>query len=146
MERLKISKVKKADLNQIASHYTVGDTPWDPFCSAKRMMDIPKKGFWVARVNGRYAGFLYWFEGGCVWFDKKVKNHAYIQEVQVTEKFRGKGLGKALLQYALADIKKRSIADIYVDTPEDNSVACHLYKSFGFIPARANTVHYKLKS
>jgi ribosomal protein S18 acetylase RimI-like enzyme len=132
------------DLPTIVGHYGRGDSPWDPFADLVRLWNIPLEGLIVAEVEGRYAGFLYWFVGEKPWFDVGVETYAHIVEVQVVEKRRGQGVGKRLLAYALERVKESSIEAIYIDTTKDNLAARHLYESAGFRPL-FRTIHYRLR-
>lgn len=98
----------------------------------------------MAEVEGRYAGFLYWFVGEKPWFDIGVERYAHIVEVQVVEEYRRQGVGKRLLTYALEHVKESSIEAIYIDTTKDNLAARHLYESAGFRPL-FRTIHYRLR-
>ena len=131
------------DLAHIVHHYGPGDDPWDPFDDMIKLQRIPLEGLIIAEIDGKYAGFLYWFVGENPWFDPFVEKYGYITEVQVLENYRGQGVGKKLLVYALEQLKKKPIDAIYTATTEDNIVAKHLYDSNGFRPF-SRTVHYKL--
>ena len=142
---VKIRKVRVSDLPEVAKQYgKEGESPWDPFCSTERMKSIPKNGFLVARIQNEYVGFIYWFKATSPWFDKDASTYAHIQEVHVIERFRGHGIGKALISDALKRIKQEGINTVYIDTTEENSSARHLYESAGFRPFM-KTLHFKLK-
>ncbi len=99
MDRIDIRKARNSDFSLIENYTNNnGDSPWDPFCSAKKMKTIPRNGFLVAFSGTEFAGFLYWFKGSKPWFDKNVDTYAHILEVQVAETFRGKGVGTELLK------------------------------------------------
>ncbi len=131
------------DLPHIAKHYGRGDTPWDPFGDVEKLKEIPLRGLVVAEVDEEYAGFLYWFEAEQPWFDGSVGRYAHIEEVQVSRKHRGRGVGKRLLTTALNRLSASSVEAIYIETTEGNDVARRLYEGAGFRPI-FGTIHYKL--
>ncbi len=131
------------DLPHVADHYGKADTPWDPFGDVSKLKAIPLEGLLVAEVGGEYAGFLYWFEGEEPWFDQNIGRYAHIEEVQVSQKQRGRGVGKRLLTTALNRLTASGVEAIYIETTEDNDVARRLYEGAGFRPV-FGTVHYKL--
>jgi len=132
------------DLPTIARHYAHADSPWDPFGDASKLSRIPIDGLLLVEVQGTYAGFLYWFEGRKPYFDRSVDRYANLRELHVLERFRGKGLSKALIERFLADARTRGLVHAFVDTDEDNVIAQHLYESFGFRPYR-KVFHYRLR-
>jgi ribosomal protein S18 acetylase RimI-like enzyme len=142
MATISVRRAASSDLTHIVRHYGPGDSPWDPFADLAKLQTIPLEGLIVAEVQGQYAGFLYWFAGENPWFDSRIDRYAHIVEVQVVERYRGQGVGKSLLIYALERIKEKSIAAIYVDTTEGNAVARRLYESAGF-HSFSRTIHYR---
>jgi ribosomal protein S18 acetylase RimI-like enzyme len=142
MATISVRRAVSSDLTHIVRHYGPGDSPWDPFADLAKLQTIPLEGLIVAEVQGQYAGFLYWFAGENPWFDPRIDRYAHIVEVQVVERYRGQGVGKSLLIYALEQITEKSIAAIYVDTTEDTAVARRLYESAGFHPF-SRTIHYR---
>ncbi|HTT73521.1 MAG TPA: GNAT family N-acetyltransferase [Thermoplasmata archaeon] len=132
------------DLPRVARHYAHGDSPWDPFGEVSKLSRIPLDGLLVAEVNGEYAGFLYWFEGRNPYFDRTVGRYANFQELHVLQRFRRRGLGKALVERFLADARARGIVEAFVDTDDDNLVAQQLYESVGFRQYR-KVFHYRMR-
>jgi len=57
---------------------------------------------------------------------------AIINGLVVREGARGKGIGTALLGFALKEIKKRKAKEVKLIVQEDNTTAKKLYKKFGF--------------
>ena len=131
------------DLPSVADHYGKGDTPWDPFGDVSKLEAIPLEGLQVAEVGGEYAGFLYWFEGEKPWFDPDVGRYAHIEEVQVLQEHRGRGVGKRLLTTALNRLTASGVDAVYIETTEGNDVARRLYEGAGFHPV-FRTIHYEL--
>jgi ribosomal protein S18 acetylase RimI-like enzyme len=57
---------------------------------------------------------------------------AYLEELYVVPERRGQGLGRALLQAAMAHARERGAARIDLGTSEDDVAARALYESAGF--------------
>ena len=111
-----------------------------------------KKGFFVTQDKDQLIGFCWTkIHGGHSHShstDEEHHDHAPIGEVYVTavsNKYVGKGIGKALTITGLNYLKYQGLnsAMLYVD--EDNQAAFNLYKSLGFLES-SKDVMYKLKS
>jgi len=111
-----------------------------------------EKGFFVAQDKDKLIGFCWTkIHGGhshSHLAGEDHHDHAPIGEIYVTavsNKYAGKGIGKALTITGLNYLKYQGLnsAMLYVD--EDNQVAFNLYKSLGFIES-GKDVLYKLKS
>jgi len=111
-----------------------------------------EKGFFVAQDKDQLIGFCWTkIHGGHSHShvaDEEHHDHAPIGEIYVTavsNKYAGKGIGKALTITGLNYLKYQGLnsAMLYVD--ENNQVAFNLYKSLGFIES-GKDVMYKLKS
>jgi ribosomal protein S18 acetylase RimI-like enzyme len=143
-DEIKVRSGTTEDLPAVARQYAHGDTPWDPFEDVSKLSRIPLDGLLVAEVNGEYAGFLYWFEGKRPYFDRTVDRYANFQELHVLDRFRRRGVAKALIERFLADAGRRGIVDAFVDTDDDNTIAQRLYESFGFKQYRI-VLHYRMR-
>jgi len=111
-----------------------------------------EKGFFVAQDKDQLIGFCWTkIHGGhshSHLAGEDHHDHAPIGEIYVTavsNKYAGKGIGKALTITGLNYLKYQGLnsAMLYVD--EDNQVAFDLYKSLGFLES-GKDVMYKLKS
>jgi len=111
-----------------------------------------EKGFFVAQDKDKLIGFCWTkIHGGhshSHLAGEDHHDHAPIGEIYVTavsNKYAGKGIGKALTITGLNYLKNQGLnsAMLYVD--EDNQVAFDLYKSLGFLES-GKDVMYKLKS
>ena len=136
--------IKRMKGHVIVFGYAHGDTPWDPFGDVSKLSRIPLDGLLVVEVNGEYAGFLYWFEGKRPYFDRNVDRYANFQELHILDRFRRRGLARALIERFLADARKRGIIDAFLDTDDDNILAQHLYESLGFTHYRKE-FHYRMR-
>lgn len=57
---------------------------------------------------------------------------AYLYAFRISEKYRGKGLGKYLMQRVTDMLTSRGYTEFAVGVEDDNLRAVHIYKSFGF--------------
>jgi ribosomal protein S18 acetylase RimI-like enzyme len=55
-----------------------------------------------------------------------------IQNIGVTPKHRGLGLGTVLLWHALAGFRQAGIERVFLEVTAQNSGACRLYERLGF--------------
>lgn len=111
-----------------------------------------EKGFFMAQDKDRLIGFCWTkIHGGhshSHLASEDHHDHPPIGEIYVTavsNKYAGKGIGKALTITGLNYLKYQGLnsAMLYVD--EDNKIAVNLYKSLGFVES-GKDVLYKLKS
>lgn len=83
----------------------------------------------VAELDGEVVGVVTWtlvrglFHG---------KRSALIQEASVAPACRDKGIGRALLEAAMARIRQQDVAEVSISTGFENERAIHLYRSLGF--------------
>ena len=72
--------------------------------------------------------------GGCGISPLKGDNNntAELQKMYITESYRGKGIGKQLLDTCLLYAKKKGYFGIYLETLPDMKIAGTLYKNAGF--------------
>jgi ribosomal protein S18 acetylase RimI-like enzyme len=62
----------------------------------------------------------------------KVKPYLYIHDIIVLDEYRGKGIGKALMQKLIEISVERKYCKVTLEVREDNLKAQSLYKSLGF--------------
>lgn len=60
------------------------------------------------------------------------RKFGYIEELIVKESFRGKGVGKKLLNYAIEALKSRDIIDIELNVWENNKIGQRFFKKHRF--------------
>ena len=82
-----------------------------------------EKEIYVAKIEDDIAGFVVLQIGGTF--------KGYIQTVCVGEDYRGKGIGRKLLQFCEERILKIS-PNIFICVSSFNTGAIHLYEEFGF--------------
>ena len=74
-----------------------------------------------------------------------VKPYLYIHDIVVNNNFRGKGLGKALMQRLEEVSKERGYCKITLEVRDDNRIAQNLYRSQGFEECKPNMFFWTKK-
>jgi len=88
-------------------------------------IDNPKKTIFFADVEGIPAGQIKIIP----WWNK----FAYIEELTVDTEFRGKGIGRALMQRAIEWAREANYPGVMLETQTNNVPACKLYEKCGFV-------------
>ena len=86
---------------------------------------IAKHMVFVAELDGRFAGFV----------DMESSKDIYtavLAGLAVKKEFRGKGIGKALLSFAIRFLKALGYRKVVLITKRDNERALALYRNAGF--------------
>ena len=145
-QTLLVRNATDQDLRTIVAQYgSPGEaSPWHPFVDLERIRRLPRKGLLVARLDGKYAGFLFWYEGRRPGYGRTVERFARISDLYLGRAAQGQGIGRALLQEALRRIREAGIDTVLLETDESNARARRLYESEGFV-AFAKILRYKLK-
>lgn len=82
------------------------------------------------KVNNEYAGMATTFVNYSTF---KLKPYLYIHDVVIHDNFRGKGLGKAIIEKLIQISRERGYCKLTLEVREDNPAALSVYKSFGFV-------------
>ncbi len=77
---------------------------------------------------------------------KIVFDEADIMNIVVRNSYRSQGVGTALLDSLISLANSMSLKSILLEVNEDNNVAIHLYKKFGFQQISIRKNYYKNKS
>ncbi len=86
--------------------------------------------FVVLVLDGdRYIGFTTCFE---LLSTFSVKPYVYIHDFAIAASHRGKGVGRAMMDYLIEYSKEKGCAKITLEVRVDNPSAMKLYKNFGF--------------
>jgi ribosomal protein S18 acetylase RimI-like enzyme len=83
------------------------------------------KGIFFAYAGGQLAGQIILF--------KNWNGYAYIDDIAVDARFRRQGIGRALIQQAIAWAKARRLPGIMLETQNINVPACLFYQRCGFV-------------
>lgn len=84
---------------------------------------------------------------GFVWgtfINYGISRYGYIDELFVKKRFRGKGVGNALLKEALKEFKKLKAWTVFVSTTNDKNIR-KFYRKFGFKICRGPWLYREMK-
>lgn len=84
----------------------------------------------VAELDGDVVGVVTWALVRGLFHGKK---SAVIEEAVVAPACRDRGIGRALLEEAVARIKRQDVAEISISTGFENERAQHLYRALGLV-------------
>lgn len=88
-------------------------------------VDFHPEGCYVAEANGKVVGYL-------TTTVTVARRQGRIANMVVDAEYRGQGLGRALIQTALADFRDRGLLIARIEALADNEAACGLYRGLGF--------------
>ncbi|MBS1667762.1 MAG: GNAT family N-acetyltransferase [Bacteroidetes bacterium] len=80
----------------------------------------------VAEVDGKVEGFALYYIRYSTWKGQRM----YLEDILVTEKMRGKGLGKLLLDRLIVEAKEKNLTGIVWQVLEWNEPAINFYKKY----------------
>jgi ribosomal protein S18 acetylase RimI-like enzyme len=83
----------------------------------------------LAEIAGAYAGLLVAFENFSTFTASPMVN---IHDVIVLPQYRGRGVGRLLLEAVIAEAANRNASRLTLEVRQDNLVAQTLYQTLGF--------------
>ena len=88
----------------------------------------PKPVWWafVAEADGRVEGFALYYIRYSTWKGQKM----YLEDILVTEKMRGMGLGNLLFERLIEEAKEKGLSGIIWQVLEWNEPAINFYKKY----------------
>ncbi|KAA6318206.1 Aminoglycoside N(6')-acetyltransferase type 1 [termite gut metagenome] len=89
----------------------------------------PKSIVLLAKTDGIFSGLLTAFENFSTFTAQPMVN---IHDVFVLKEYRGRGLGRQLMNAVITEAENRKCSRITLEVRKDNSTAQSLYKSLGF--------------
>ncbi|MGE5644107.1 MAG: GNAT family N-acetyltransferase [Byssovorax cruenta] len=78
-----------------------------------------------AQVDGQLAGRIKMLR----WWNR----FAYVEDIVVNPEFRGRGVGRQLLERGIQWARENDFPGVMLETQDDNVPACTLYESCGFV-------------
>ncbi len=87
----------------------------------------PVFNFYVAELNDKIIGIAVYFIKYSTWKGKGL----YLDDLFVTEKFRGKGIGKKLFDIIIEEAKKIKAKQLHWQVLDWNTPAIDFYKKYG---------------
>ena len=97
-------------------------------------VESPYSVFWVAEVGDVPAGFV---------IVHMVGEEAEILEIVVSEKLRGTGVGRKLMEQAGITAQMRGCTALFLEVRPSNTVARTLYERLGFEPVGLRKRYYR---
>src|SRR5215217_2575694 len=80
----------------------------------------------VAEVNGKVEGFALFYIRYSTWKGQRL----YLEDLIVTEKMRGKGLGKLLFDALITETREKNLSGMVWQVLEWNEPAINFYKKY----------------
>jgi ribosomal protein S18 acetylase RimI-like enzyme len=94
----------------------------------------------LAKNDGEFAGLLIAFENIATFMAKHMIN---IHDIIVSQRHRGKGVGRKLINAVVDEAKKRGCVRITLEVREDNKIAQNLYKSMDFEETEPKMLYWR---
>ena len=104
-------------------------TKQEQLCLVKGLASHPKAFVMFARKNNGYFGLMTCFE---LFSTFQAKPYLYIHDVVIHKDYRGKGLGRKMMEQLVTYSKDKNYCKITLEVRSDNPVAQNLYQSLGF--------------
>lgn len=143
-----LSTTNQADLNRCDSSFTVEAelhltaeggrigytvervTPYvkrygPEICDAQAYSEEPDHAAWLAYVDGQLAGQIL--------IRQNWNRLALIWDIAVAPPFRRRGIGRRLIEQAVAWARSRDLPGVMLETQNINVAACRLYEQSGFV-------------
>lgn len=92
---------------------------------------IENKEIVVAKLQDEIVGYMMFSIKEIIKNIMRYRKQISIEAICVDEKYRGKGIGTSLLNYAKKIGKENHCTDIYLTVNEENEDAIRLYEKFG---------------
>jgi ribosomal protein S18 acetylase RimI-like enzyme len=87
----------------------------------------PDHFMYAIEDGGRFAGYLWLCDR-----DSELGHSLFIYAVEVSEESRGRGLGRAAMQFTEGEARRRGIAKVALNVFGGNAIARGLYLSLGY--------------
>ena len=136
MDKIIIRKGRKEDLSDVLRLvYELADFEKAPDAVTNTIADMEADGFgphpvfefYVAEVNQEIAGIALYYIKYSTWKGKGL----YLDDLIVTEKLRGKGIGKKLLDAFMLEAQKADAKQVHWQVLDWNTPAIDFYKKVG---------------
>jgi GNAT superfamily N-acetyltransferase len=89
--------------------------------------DKPIWWAFLAEVDGRVEGFALWYIRYSTWKGQRL----YLEDIIVTDKMRGQGIGKLLLDRLKEECKEKKFSGMLWQVLDWNEPAINFYKKYG---------------
>lgn len=92
------------------------------------------EGIFVGEIDGEIVGYI------STWQDREA-GIGHIPNIAFRPAYRGQGLGRRLIEFAMAHFRRSGLTHAKIETLAQNAVGNHLYTSLGFREV-ARQVHF----
>lgn len=92
----------------------------------------------VAEIDGSFAGFCLHFPTFSTWYGEP---GLYVQDLYVDARFRGAGVGAALIRHAARQARARGATHLRLAVDAGNDGAQRFYDRIGLAPYEADRIH-----
>jgi ribosomal protein S18 acetylase RimI-like enzyme len=107
---------------------------YDPeIYDAQAYLEKPDHAAWLAYVDGQRAGQILAHENPGLSEVEGWNRFAIIWDIAVDPPFRRRGLGRRLMEQAVAWTRARGLPGVMLETQHINVAACRLYERCGFV-------------
>ncbi|MEW6447133.1 MAG: ribosomal protein S18-alanine N-acetyltransferase [Bacillota bacterium] len=133
--KVKIDSMGQEHLDQVVAIENVSfPVPWkrDTFLFEILLNELAD--YIVALKNGQVVGY------GGMWL---ILDEAHVTNIAVHPVFRGRGVGKRILQELIRRAAGRGVKHMTLEVRPSNHVACRLYKEFGFVEKGVRRRYYQ---
>jgi ribosomal protein S18 acetylase RimI-like enzyme len=117
------------ELEILRSAYLMEETP--ELSAVRAYIDDERNVFLAAYEGSEPVGFL---RGTARTQLRSRRKQFFLDEIAVDEKFRRRGVGKALINYLLRDCRELGFGDVFVFVDPTNAPAVRLYLTTGALP------------
>lgn len=134
---IKIEKMKLSDLENIKN---ILISEFDDFWNyniLKEELNSPNSLYIVAKLNNEIVGFA-----GL----KFSIDEADIMNIVTKKSYRNNGVATLLLENLISICKDLKLSSIFLEVNEENTIAIHLYETFGFKNIGLRKNYYKNKN
>ena len=133
-----IRALVKDDIDQIMHLYK---GPGDPVWSKKALEDVL-----TGMIKGAYLAKVGFDEATGQVIAYAVASHVFdqgdVQHITVEQSFRGRGLGRQLLQGLVDGLVAQGVGTVLLEVRPSNGAAVHLYQSMGFVCIQKRQGYY----
>ena len=129
-----VRKAVSGDAHRIAEAEAVYiDCPWTESQVAEEILSETAV-FLVAETDGEFCGYV----SGAIAADE-----CETSNVAVVERYRRRGIGRALLSAFIGELTKRGVKSVFLLVRDDNAAAVGLYGKCGFNAVGRRKGYYK---
>lgn len=98
-------------------------------------MRFPDEAYDLAQIDGEGGAFAAYEKGQCVGvaiYQKHFFGYLHLLDLKVSAAFRGRGVGKALLEAGVSFARELGYRGIFLEAQDNNLDACRFYLRCGF--------------